>query len=162
MINLEEAEIIQNPAHAAILLYGFTLGYTNSGKYRSCPLSLIFLAIPILLNDEWIDLFQRTQKKSGLSKIIGKITKNVQRDNLLNLSNQSKEYRELTLEALRLGFASEIFVLSLSEGAINPNMQLYKRLDKEVDTTIKIASKIGLMFSDSSLLEIQQLLKVRL
>lgn len=63
----KEVRYVQNPALGAVLLWRFSVGFTESHTTSDSPvLPLSFLVLPILMHHETFDFLRSTQKQTGL------------------------------------------------------------------------------------------------
>lgn len=95
--SLSEAEIVQNPALGAFLLWHFGLGFQSCGRAK-VPLPLAFLVLPIVLYRPTLDAVISTQKNSGLSLFTAKFAKN--KEHLVGLQGRAISLRKTTLESV--------------------------------------------------------------
>ena len=159
-----EVDAIQNPAMSAVLLWRFCVGYGSArGTPSSTPLPALFVALPILFNEESFTLLSSTQVKSGLRLFAGKFTEaaHSKTDVLLSIERQAKTLRGQTLEALRLGLQSRLLflepraaeVIALSEAAP-------KSLPESVRPLVRNADKLGALAGAVSLFELGTVLQI--
>ena len=71
----KEVNAVQNPALGAVLLWRFACGY-RSGNERSepAPLPLMFLVLPVLLDEGYSEMLAGTQGRSGLRAFVAKFS----------------------------------------------------------------------------------------
>ncbi len=79
-IELNESEIIQNPALGAFALWKFGLGFqADDGRPAAMP--LFFLVLPLLFHRRTTEAIDTTRKSSGLTLFAAKLGED--RENLL-------------------------------------------------------------------------------
>jgi hypothetical protein len=100
-----EVRAVLNPALGAALLWRFAYGY-RSGNERGdpAPIPLVFLTLPVLLDEEISTLVARTQPRSGLRAFVAKFSeaRTSKTDLLLGIHKRASVLRELTAESLAL------------------------------------------------------------
>ena len=68
--------------------------------------------------------------------------------------------KELTLESIRIGLITNLFVIDEKMNIETQSIKIPK-LSKKTEEVLKIAERIGFWFSELNVLEIEKILKVR-
>jgi len=95
--DLNELDLVQNPAIGAYLLWQFTLGY-QEGRAEAAPFLLAFLVLPMLLHRPTFDAVASTRKASGLPLFAAKFDK--EREALVELHGRARQLRPLSLQSI--------------------------------------------------------------
>ena len=161
----QELRNIQNPALGGYLLSIFANEYyKHSGNFP--PLQLLFLVYPLLYIEELFTIITSTQKPTGLRGCMNKLKKNkiAKNDYLLYIHSSIKNNKWIILSCIRLGMISGLISID-NDGAVIPlevNQKRIKIKTKNIENMVKVAQKMGIWFSELSIAEIAQILKVRL
>jgi hypothetical protein len=160
----KEMQIIQNPAFGAVLLWQFCSGYlTESRTSEFIPMPLLFIVLPILLNEEIASYISSTRKQSGLRKFVGKFldSRNSKGDILLSINKKMLKMHNLTMESLVISINSGLIVLDIEHGlAIPVSSKSPRKISSSIENSLKNAKKLGEWCSKLSIFEISFLLKV--
>lgn len=158
---LNESEIIQNPAFGAFLLWKFGLGY-QADESLQAAMPLFFLALPLLLHSQTGHLIDSTRKASGLVLFAAKLGED--RENLLAVHERALALRQLTWTSMDVGIRSGLFTVDYPTAVVRANTldgplakpTLPQRL-KEMPAR---AEKVGYWFSKSGINQIASVLRV--
>jgi hypothetical protein len=161
----EETFLVQNPALGAMLLWRYTVGYAKGSKENSpSPLPLLFIPLPVLLNRESAELIKSTRQNSGLRAFAHKFgeSKTSKNDVLLAIHDAVINYRELSVESLRLGLSSRWIGLDAKEGVVIPLHTTSPKfgIPESVRPLISAAERLGFWCGELTLHEISSILKV--
>src|SRR5271167_1985510 len=96
-VELNESEIIQNPALGAFALWKFGLGF-QAADSRPAPLPLFFLILPLLMHRQTSEVIESTRKASGLSLFAAKLSED--RENLIAVHERALILRKLAWDSL--------------------------------------------------------------
>lgn len=132
-----------NPPYSGLLIIYFIQFYTQKTKEKFSP-GLIFLILPLCMNDIYTDIFLSNSKKS-LFQIV-----QLHKDEFNVFAINYENYIEITIQALF--FLTEIKVLDIQENSIVLNTKLinlsqakieYKFEIQKVKTISSILAKIN-------------------
>ena len=101
-----------------------------------------------------------TRKTSGLIKVAEKMMKDKKIDIVYQINNNAEQMKELTLESIRIGLITNLFVIDEKMNIETQSIKIPK-LSKKTEEVLKIAERIGFWFSELNVLEIEKILKVR-
>jgi hypothetical protein len=159
-----EVRAIQNPALGAVLLWRFALGYASTrANPESTPMPVLFLALPILLHAETLNVLAHTQAASGLRGFAAKFSdsKISESDVLLSLERRARSLRPLSLASLQVATTArllfvdparaEVVALSGTPPASAP---------AGVRPLLKGAEKLGKWCGEVTLFELASVLRV--
>jgi hypothetical protein len=160
-----ETYLVQNPALGAVLLWRYTVGYAKGSKVNSpSPLPLLFIPLPVLLNKESIELIRSTRQNSGLRFFASKFgeSKTSKNDVLLAIHDAAIDYKDLSLESLRLGLSSNLMGLDAKEGVVVPLHTTSPKvgIPESVRHLISAAEKFGFWCGELTLHEVSTILKI--
>jgi hypothetical protein len=95
-----EIRAVQNPALGAAILWRFVCGYEAGNNLGiGTPVLLLFLVLPIMLDEDLAALLARTQRHTGLRGFVGKISdsKTSKTDLLYAVQTRSEQYKNSLL-----------------------------------------------------------------
>ena len=134
-----------NPAFCALLLGVFVESYINTAnKFPDLP--LIYVALPLLLSEEYIQQFEGTNKTTGLREWL---SRNQNYD--LDLSVRLNGCLNIVSEALQFGCFSGYLELkgnaqlSLGENILKKSK--INKIDSELLKVVKCADRLGCWFA---------------
>ena len=159
-----ELENIQNLAFSAYLLATFTDAfYDEAQEFPS--LHFLFVVYPLFYLSDISELIEHTHKTTGLLGCISKLKdgENKRNDMLLCLQTAIDDCREEIMDAIKIAFLSNMLSIG-ADGRIIPvksNIKKIKVEGHEVNQLYKVATKLGAWFSQMTIYEIEQILKVR-
>ncbi|VXA84858.1 conserved hypothetical protein [Acinetobacter sp. 8I-beige] len=134
-----------NPAFCALLLATFVESYVSTGN-RFPDLPLIYIALPLLLSEEYIQQFEGTNKTTGLREWL---SRNQNYD--LDLSFRLNGCLDIVSEALQFGCFSGYLELKenaqISLGGKFLIKSKIKRIDGELLKIVKCADRLGCWFA---------------
>lgn len=161
----EEIRNIQNPALGGYLLSIFANEYyKNSDKFP--PLQLLFLVHPLLYINEIFVIITSTNRPTGLRGCMDKLKekKYSKNDYILHIQSSIQNNKWVILSAIRIAMISGLMSIE-KDGVIIPleeNLKIVRIKTKNIENMCKVAKKMGVWFSELSIAEITQILKVRL
>lgn len=160
--NLNEIDLVQNPAIGAYLLWQFTLGYQKDGA-EATPLLLTFLVLPMLLHRPTFDAVTSTRKASGLLLFAAKFDK--EREALVELHGRARQLRSLSLQSM--GVASTCRLIQIDYEAATLRGYALDLLDikrplipERLKGFASSADKIGYWFSKLEIPQIASTLRI--
>ena len=160
-----EVRNVQNPALGAGLLWRFACGYSEAHPRREpVPLPLLFVVLPIILQEQVEELVAGTQKASGLRVFAGKFAKsaNSMQDLLMGIHDRVLLLRRLSKESLALALATRLLHLETTAGVIAlSQVEAVAGIPLEVRRMMKSAEKLGLWCGQLTMHEIATILKLR-
>lgn len=160
-----ELRLVQNPALGAVVLWRFARKYSESHALRAAaPLPLCALVLPMVWHAETADNIASTREGSGLRAFADKFsdTNASHLDALLALHSRASRWRSKTMEALRMGFGSNLLRLDDKGGLIASDSAWSPAAHTQpVRIQTNAAEKLGTWFAAMSLQEISVALHVR-
>lgn len=159
-----EIKNIQNPALGGYLLSIFANGYyNNSDKFP--VLQLLFVVYPLIYINDLFDVISSTNKPTGLRGCIDKLKekKNSKNDIVLHIQSSIINNKSQIMDSIRLATTSGLISIDKT-GEVIPLPDRIKKIkisSKDIEKLQKVSEKLGIWFSDLSLIEISQILKVR-
>ncbi len=149
----DEIDLIQNPAIGSIIIWKFLFGYGIKLGHEN--FEILFIVLPIIFNQEMRSYIDSTRKNSGLTKVVEKMMKDKKIDIVYQINNNAEQMKELTLESIRIGLITNLFVIDEKMNIGIP------KLSKNTKVVLEIAEKMGFWFSKLNVLKIERILKVR-
>ena len=157
--------LVQNPALGAVVLWRFARKYSDChALHAAAPLPLCALVLPMVWHAETIENIASTQVGSGLRAFADKFsdTKTSQLDALLALHSRASRWRGKTMDALRMGFGSNLLRLDEQGGVIASDSAWSPVAHTQpVRNQTNAAEKLGAWFAAMTLREISVALHVR-
>jgi len=157
----KEFRNLYNPALGAAILLRFSEGYSQN-ENRGLPLSVLYIVLPMVLQEPNLNLLSGTQIDSGLRKFVAKFSSNdnSMTDLILSFPKRTEEMRDLTERSIKMALMTKLLVMEPKEGILfpNPKMKIQPRLSADVQRILKAANKFGKWCSQLSLFEIGNLL----
>ncbi len=154
----DEIDLIQNPAIGSIIIWKFLFGYGIKLGHEN--FEILFIVLPIIFNQEMRSYIDSTRKNSGLTKVVEKMMKDKKIDIVYQINNNAEQMKELTLESIRIGLITNLFVIDEKMNIGIENIRIPK-LSKNTKVVLEIAEKMGFWFSKLNVLKIERILKVR-
>lgn len=157
--SLNEAEIVQNPALGAALLWMFSLAYAKACDGPGVPMPVMFIVLPILLDEHTRDVASTTRTNSGLNKFSLKLL--TKKEDLLSIHSRMLRLRMLTLKSLSLAIAKGLLEIEVSNALVRT-----KRTSRghsfpdELNEFFKVANRLGGWCGRVQLTDIQTFLRV--
>jgi hypothetical protein len=159
--DLNESEIIQNPALGAFLLWKFGLGFQADDSLQGA-VPLFFLVLPLLLHSQTGVVIDSTRKTSGLALFAAKLGED--RENLLAVHERALALRNLTWDSIELGIRSGLLTVDYSAANLRANTLIGASAKPTLPERLKSmpaqAEKLGYWFSKSGINQIASVLKV--
>lgn len=162
----QEIALVQNKALGSALMFKTIKSFEkNSSANSGCPIHLLFLVLPILLQKDICSLLASTNPSSGIRKFSNKFTAPNEKkaDLLFRIHGQTKLYRELSWESFLLGIKANMFTIIPDEGkAITFRGNIPAKYEHQsIKPMFRGADRLGKWFSQKSMFEIANTLKVR-
>lgn len=160
---VQEIEAIQNPALGAALLWKFCLGYSPSkGERRPVPALLLFLVLPLCLQEDARSAALKTRKSSGL-RLFERNLRDGQHDRVLSVQSRVDAWRDLTLRSLAIAHQRGLIQLRLGDAAVEWLLDDEKPPAAEsVVPLLTVAERLGGWCSEVSIGEALSVLRVRI
>jgi len=160
----KEIDNIQNTALSAYLLALFSNSYYKEAQ-EFPNLQLLFVVYPLIYIKDIAELIDGTRKTTGLLGCVSKLKDGSKKKNdiLLCLQSMIQESKLEIMTALRMAFLSNMLSIG-NDGKIIPiekNIKQIKIKGHDVSQMCKEVEKLGIWFAKLSLIEIEQILKVR-
>jgi hypothetical protein len=170
MMGVLTAEVmtVQNPALGAALLWRFASAFPQPAT-RYAPVQLMFLPLPILFRQEYVEVVTGTGAATGVRRASGlrafadglREFKTAKTDLLLSLQNSVLQLRELSLESLSLAIAAHLVTID-SEGMVLPiPRDDPRRTPNRVRRLLRGADKLGYWCGAVTLFELAATLHLR-
>ncbi|MBQ5345025.1 MAG: hypothetical protein J6F33_07510 [Acidaminococcaceae bacterium] len=157
-----EVYYVQNPALGAVIIWRFIVGYWNNSN-KPVTFLLLFIILPVIFREDFVDLIIKTKKSSGLIKFSNKVFEGKKVDVLYELNNTMFKLRELTLNSIKIGITYGLFSVEADKANVYTNISINidKQFSHETRRLLTASERFGIWCSQLSLMEICALLKVR-
>lgn len=163
-----EQNLVINPALGGTALWRFACGYSPKDmEAQHAPLPLLFIALPIVLNERFRDIVLGTQKSRGLSAFAEKFYltkfKEVEKDEIAAISRGVPQYRKFTLNSIAVAIRTNLISLDADTARILPmHHNNIKNIPKSVKDILDASEKLGIWCRGTDLAAVQNLLSVSL
>jgi hypothetical protein len=155
---ISSVELVQNPAFGAHVLWSFGRGY-QAEKVGDLPaLPSFFLVLPLILHAPTLNEIRSTNLPSGLTKVVSKLTE--EREKLFAVHDRAVALRNLTLESLGTGVATELLHLNYETALVRANDVKVPAPPERLKFHISGAEKLGRWFSRLPQSQVFSLLEV--
>ncbi len=157
---LNEAQLVQNTALGAVLIWLFVRAY-NSTSTRPCPLPLCFTVLPILFHHATRKEAESTSPSSPLSKFVEKFEPN--REQLLAVHDRMLGMRRLTLRSVQLACQKGLIAITHEDAAVLTVRTASlpdRRKPERLRAMLRAAEKLGIWYAPHSLSNICRSLRV--
>lgn len=159
--DLNESEIIQNPALGAFLLWKFGLGF-QADESLPAAVPMFFLVLPLLLHSQTGAVIDSTRKTSGLVLFAAKLGED--RENLLAVHERALVLRKLTWNSIEFGIRSGLLTVDYSAATARANTLMgahaKPRLPERLKSMPTRAEKLGYWFSKAGINQTASVLRV--
>ena len=156
---LTEAEIVQNAALSAIMVWRCGIGYQTESDGRPMDIHVAFLVLPTCLHAPTLAKLLSTQRRSGLSLFAAKLADN--REDLLALHVRARSYRTLTLQAIGIGIQARLLSVDYVFARVRANSsRLPQHLPDRITPLIRGAERVGAWFGRLTLEEVATTLRI--
>jgi len=157
---LNEAQLVQNTALGAVLIWLFVRAY-NGAAPRPCPLPLCFTVLPILFYHATRKEAESTSPSSPLSKFVEKFE--IKREELLAVHDRMLALRPLTLRSIQLACSRGLIAIAVEDAAVLAarSASLTDRHKPErLRAMLRAAEKLGIWYAPHTLSNISSSLRV--
>jgi hypothetical protein len=140
---LNEAQLVQNVALGATLVWRFVASYDQAGK-AACPLPLCFAVLPILFHHVTRDAAFSTNPGSPLAKFVEKFDQ--KREDLLAIHERMLAMRALSLRSIQLAAERWLIAVEPAHGIVmaSPKVKLStERRPEALRPMLRAAEKLG-------------------
>jgi hypothetical protein len=155
---LNEADIVQNAALGAALIWRFCQGYQERSTNVPPLLPFAFIVLPICLYSQTIDAVLSTRRNSGLALFAAKVGE--MRETLLAIHTRARDLRELSLQSISLGVRSGILAIDYTSAAVRSNTVKGPALPERIKPYWNAADRLGYWCGGVHLMELGSLLRV--
>jgi Family of unknown function (DUF6521) len=155
---LNEAEIVQNGALGASLIWRFGLGYQEESGSEAMPFPLAFLVLPICLHSKTVATILGTRKASGLALFTAKLAQ--EREDLLAVHERALALRSLSFESLAVGIRAGLSAVDYVGATIRSNTVREPPVNERVKPLWTAADRLGHWCFGLKLAHVATLLKV--
>lgn len=157
-----EAELVQNPALGAVLMWRFCSAYQSRQLTAdSPPVTFAFLVLPLVLHVDSMEHLQGT--RNGLRAFAEKFaqSKDPGADKILAIHDRLLAWRSMSLQALRLGVAARLVSVDSKRGRlIALSNARPSAATANVRPLLAGAEKLGRWFAELTVFEVASILKV--
>lgn len=155
-----EAELVQNSAISAALLWAFTLefwGQTNGARGPSLPMALPVL--PITLHQESVEALHRRNYDGGLDLALAE-----NRTLIIDLQERMQAMLPQTMRALDVAFGTKLITYVRESGELRPIRKTdpFHANSEEVRRMLNTATRLGYWFATINPERLGSLLRIRL
>jgi hypothetical protein len=151
-------ELVQNPAFGAHVLWSFGRGYQGEKIGDLSPLPSLFLVLPLILHAPTLSEIRSTNLSSGLTKLVSKLAE--EREKLFAVHDRALALRNLTLESVGAGIATDLMHLYYETALVRANDVKVPAPPERLKYHISGAEKLGRWFSRLPLSQVFSLLEI--
>ena len=144
-VDISSIERVQNPAFGSRILWSFGRGYQEEKIGELTPLTSFFLVLPLILHGPTLRHIKSTNRPSGLTKLVSKLAE--KREQLFAVHDRAITMRDLTLESVGVGIATELLHLDYESGLIRANEVKLPAPRERLKFHISNAKKLGCWFA---------------
>ena len=156
---LTEAELVQNAALSATMIWQCGIGYQREADSRQMDMHVAFLVLPTCLHRYTLDILLSTQRRSGLSLFAAKVAQD--RERLLAVHVRTLSYRGLTLEALGIGVRTKLLSINYATAKVRANTgNIPKNLPERIKQLMQGAERFGVWCGRLSVEEVTTTLRI--
>lgn len=140
---LNEAQLVQNVALGAALVWRFVASYDQAAK-TTCPLPLCFAVLPILFHHVTRDAAISTNSGSPLAKFVEKFDQ--KREDLLAIHERMLAMKALSLRSVQLAAERGLIAIDPADGVVfaSPTVKLsVPRRPEALRPMLRAAEKLG-------------------
>ncbi len=144
----QEVRAIQNPALGAVLLWSFADEYFDANPvHDGPPLQLLFIVLPVVLDEDIRAAAVGTRKSSGLRAFTEKLAASrvAKSDRILAIQGHAAKYRVLTMESLRFLLRAKMGSIDTANGQLIPSKTrgLKQQVPDSIEPILKAARNLG-------------------
>jgi hypothetical protein len=154
-----EAELVQNPALGAMVLWAFTAEfYGQTQRQRGPVLPLVLPVLPMVLHEETVSSIHNRHFDGGLFHALAD-----NRTLTLDVQERMEAMREQTMRALNVGFATNLLTYERQTSELRPKRMTppVRRLQPEVARMMSAAARLGYWFCTINAEQICSYLRIR-
>jgi hypothetical protein len=140
---LNEAQLVQNVALGATLIWRFVASFDQTAK-AACPLPLCFAVLPVLFHHVTRDAAVSTNPGSPLAKFVEKFDQN--REDLLAIHERMLAMKALSLRSIQLAAERGLVSIHPADGVVfaSPTAKLSsQRRPETLRPMLRAAEKLG-------------------
>ncbi len=145
-------------------MWRFVCGYEESDDLaKGTPAPLLFLPIPIIVDQQIEEIIASTQTPTGLRGFVGKLSESKlsRTDLVFGLQNQLLQYRKLSLESLRMALGSRLISLDVERAVVFPVTKTFPKASlPSVRRELRSAERLGFWFGELTIFEIGSILQI--
>lgn len=160
---ISEYDNIQNPMLGAYILWSFVRGFFLE-RNELIPIEELFIVLPMIMKPDIAELIKSTNRTSGMRTMSDKfMNTNVLRNDLIcELNNDIDKMKELTVVSFAEAIKAGLISIDKNSNMIYPlEIDRRKKETSNIKQMGKNAEKLGQWCSDMSLVQIEEILKVR-
>ncbi len=154
-----EAEIVQNPALGALALWAFTAEfYAQAQRQRGPTMPLALPILPMVLHEETVECIHNRHFDGGLFLALAD-----NRTLTLDLQDRMEAMTPQTMQALNLGFATNLLSYDRESGEIRPRRLTapVRPLQPEVRDILAASQRLGYWFYTINIEQLCSYLRIR-
>jgi hypothetical protein len=152
--------LVQNPALGAILLWKFCRGFQKERPDALPVLISLFCVLPILYHAPTLRDLKSTYLPSGLGKFATKLGE--RRESLIAVHDRAVLMRELTLDSVATGTATNLLRLNYSTAEVSANEEQPPTVPERLKDHYSGAEKLGHWFARLPLSQALSTLRVEI
>lgn len=154
-----EAEIVQNPALGALALWAFTAEfYAQAHRQRGPTMPLALPVLPMVLHEETVECIHNRHFDGGLFLALAD-----NRTLTLDLQERMEAMTPQTMQALNLGFATNLLSFDREGGEIRPRRLTVpvRPQQAEVRDILAASQRLGYWFCTINIEQLCSYLRIR-
>lgn len=155
-----EAELVQNSALGAALVWAFTLEFYGQTKQERGPLlPLALVVLPMTFHQETVEALHRRNYDGGLDLALAE-----NRTLTIDLQERVQAMLPQTMQSLNVGFASGLITYLRENGELRPVRKTdpFRTDSEEVRRMLSTSTRLGYWFATINPERIGSLLRIRL
>lgn len=155
-----EAELVQNSALSAALIWAFTLEFCGQARHKSGPvLPLALPVLPMALHQETVESLHRRNYDGGLDLALAE-----NRTLTIDLQERMQAMLPQTMCALDVAFATGLLTYVRETGELRPVRKTnpFRTDSEEVRRMLNTATRLGYWFCTINHERLGSLLRIRL
>jgi hypothetical protein len=156
--DLNEAEIVQNSALGAALIWRFGIAYQAEKLSEPPPFPLAFLVLPICLHAPSLTAVLSTRRSSGLALFAAKVGET--RENLLAVHHRVLALRRLSFESLGQGVRAGLLSINYAGASVRANESEQPQIPTRIKPIWDAADRFGHWSARLELSQVSSILRV--
>jgi Family of unknown function (DUF6521) len=154
----KETRLLQNPALGAVILWKFVLTYYEAhNTHEPPPFHLLFLILPMVLQESTRSVILSTRKSSSLRAFAEKFSSSQmsKADVVLSLQKRINDLKTLTMDSLEIMVGSGMATIEAESGRVIPSKArgLKQETPDGIDLLLRAAEYLGIWMSGISVYE---------